>query len=94
MPLGRVAGQTTEVLNMKQPKQFKHSVGTEAARQDAKALFDENAAAAYLDLRPGTLAVWRSTKRYALPYIKCGARVRYRKRDLDAFLEARTVEPA
>jgi hypothetical protein len=64
------------------------------AENTEQALLDENAAAAYLGVRPGTLSVWRSTKRYALPYVKCGARVRYRKRHLDAFLDARTVEPA
>ncbi len=38
-----------------------------------------------------TLAVWRITKRYALPYIKIGRYVRYRKFDLIAFLKFRTV---
>jgi len=54
-------------------------------------LFDEVAAASYLDVRPGTLSVWRSTRRYPLRYVKVGACVRYRKRDLDEFLKARTV---
>lgn len=49
------------------------------------------AAAAYLGIANATLAIWRCTNRYPLPYIKVGRRVRYRKEDLDAFLASRTV---
>jgi excisionase family DNA binding protein len=49
-------------------------------------------AAAYLGVEANTLAIWRCTKRYPLPYIKVGRLVRYRKSDLDAFLASRTVE--
>lgn len=45
-------------------------------------------------IKPQTAAVWRSSKRYALPYVKVGRLVRYRKADVLAFLEARTVRPA
>lgn len=38
-----------------------------------------------------TLAVWRSTKRYDLPYVKYGRSVRYRLRDVLAFVEAHLV---
>lgn len=48
-------------------------------------------AAAYLGVEASTLAIWRCTKRYPLPYIKVGRLVRYRKSDLDAFLASRTV---
>lgn len=48
------------------------------------------AAAAYLQVSVRTLDVWRCTKRYPIPYTKIGARVRYRKTDLDAWLESRT----
>lgn len=48
-------------------------------------------AAKYLGVSPGTLEVWRATKRYNLPYIKVGRLIQYRKSDLDAFLESRTV---
>jgi len=41
----------------------------------------------------GTLAVWRCTRRYALAYIKVGRMIRYRRRDIEAFLESRTVRP-
>jgi len=55
-------------------------------------LFDEKAAAQFLDNSPGTLSVWRSTGRYNLPFIKIGRNVRYRRADLVAWLEKRTRE--
>ena len=46
-------------------------------------------AAQALGISAGTLAVWRCLERYPLRYIKVGYRVRYRLKDLEAFLEAR-----
>jgi len=57
-------------------------------------LLPEGDAAAYIGVKPGTLAVWRSTKRYPLPYVKCGRLVRYRRSDLEVWLQSRTVSPA
>ena len=54
-------------------------------------LFNNDQAAAYLGVTPRTLEVWRAVKRYHIPYIKVGRLVKYRKSDLDAFLESRTV---
>jgi hypothetical protein len=51
----------------------------------------ESQAAAYLRLRPLTLANWRTTKRYALPYVRVGRLIRYRLKDLEAFISSRTV---
>lgn len=42
-----------------------------------------------LGLSVKTLAAWRSTGRQALPFIRCGARIRYRRADLDAWLADR-----
>jgi predicted DNA-binding transcriptional regulator AlpA len=53
-------------------------------------LLDEKAAAQHIGSTPGTMSVWRSTGRYNLPFIKVGRNVRYRKSDLDAWLEKRT----
>lgn len=58
--------------------------------QRSRELLDEKAAADFLDLKPGTLSVWRSTGRYAIPFIKCGHLVRYRRSDLEKWLESRT----
>lgn len=52
-------------------------------------LLDDHAAAAMLDVSPGTLSVWRSTGRYNLPFLKVGRKVRYRRADLLAWLEKR-----
>ncbi len=48
-------------------------------------------AADYLGITPGTLNVWRCTKRHQIPYIKVGRLVKYRKSDLDKWLESRTI---
>jgi excisionase family DNA binding protein len=53
-------------------------------------LMDEKQAADYLNISPGTLSVWRSTGRYAIPFVKVGRCVRYRRCDLAAWLESRT----
>ena len=53
-------------------------------------LLDEQQAASTIDVTPGTLSVWRSTGRYNLPFIKIGSKVRYRRADLEAWLELRT----
>ena len=42
----------------------------------------------YLGLKPGTLEAWASRGSVNLPYIKLGRAVRYRKSDLDRFIEA------
>ncbi len=42
-----------------------------------------------LSVSVGTLAVWRATRRYDLPYTKIGRLVRYRLDDVEAFIAAR-----
>ena len=39
-----------------------------------------------LGITVSTLAVWRCRRRYPLPYIKIGSRVRYRQADVDKFI--------
>lgn len=41
-----------------------------------------------------TLAVWRSSKRYSLPYIKVGRLIRYRESDVEEFIRRRCHLPA
>jgi len=50
-------------------------------------LLDRKSAAKYLGISPGTMAVWDCTKRYDLKPLKAGRAVRYRRSDLDKFLE-------
>ncbi len=47
-------------------------------------------AARLLGVRTSTLAAWRTLGRYNLPYVKIGAKVRYRLEDIEAFIERRT----
>ena len=55
-----------------------------------ESLLTQAQAAEILGVTPGTLSVWRCTKRYNIPYIKVGRLVKYRKSALDAFLDRRT----
>lgn len=61
----------------------------QALIEPTKELLDEKQAAAVLDLSPGTLSVWRSTGRYKLPFLKVGRNVRYRRADLEDWLQQR-----
>jgi excisionase family DNA binding protein len=54
-------------------------------------LLDRDDAATYLGISPRTLAVWATTKRYGLKYVRIGRRVKYRRADLDEFIASRTV---
>lgn len=47
---------------------------------------DDRDAARVLGVKTSTLAVWRSTGRYDLPYMKVGRLIRYRVSDLADFL--------
>lgn len=58
--------------------------------ENARLLTTEQAAA-FLDLKPQTLAVWRFKKRCGPAYVRIGHNIRYRMRDLEAWLESRTV---
>ena len=49
-------------------------------------------AADFLGTTPGTLTTWRCTKAVNIPYVRVGRNVRYRRRDLEAFLESQLVE--
>jgi len=54
-------------------------------------LLTETQAAERLNVTPGTLAVWRSTKRYALKFVRIGRKIRYRPEHVQEFIEARTM---
>lgn len=47
-------------------------------------------AGAAIGIAPTSLAVWRSTGRYSLPFVKSGRKVFYRVGDLKEFLARRT----
>lgn len=50
-------------------------------------LLDTRQAAQFLGVESHTLAEWRCTKRYSLPYVKIGRLVKYRRDDLHRFIE-------
>jgi excisionase family DNA binding protein len=58
---------------------------------DMDELVNDVAAATYLKTTRQTLANWRSTKRHSLPYVKIGSLVRYRRQDLERFVQQQTV---
>jgi len=53
-------------------------------------LLTSSEAARFLGISVGTLAVWRSTGRYNLRFVKIGSRVRYRIADIEKFIQERT----
>lgn len=58
---------------------------------DEDKLLTENQTADLMTIQPQTLSVWRTTKRYDLPYVKIGRAVRHRRSDVMAFIESRMV---
>lgn len=54
-------------------------------------LLNVEQAAEFLGVAKKTLAIWRSTGRYNLPFVKVGRRVMYRQDDLDQFVDRRTA---
>lgn len=65
------------------------SLGYEGGRPPLQV--DDKQAATALGIKAGTLAVWRSTGRYDLPFAKIGRLVRYRLADLAKFIDSRTA---
>ena len=60
--------------------------------QSTQQLLTTQQAAEYLAVTPSILVNWRCTKRVKVPYLKIGNAVRYRKSDLDKFLEQQIQE--
>ncbi len=48
-------------------------------------------AAEYLGVKKSTLAVWRCSKRFNIPYYKIGSKIFYKEADLKNFIESRRV---
>jgi excisionase family DNA binding protein len=60
--------------------------------QEKPVYLNSQETADYLGVNVDSLAVWRSTKRHKIPYTKVGKWVRYKKADLDKWLESRVVD--
>jgi excisionase family DNA binding protein len=65
-----------------------HHVDAEAGLSSP---LDEEQAAIVLGVAPQTLTSWRHTGRYGLKFYKVGRRVKYRREDLEAFLQSRAA---
>lgn len=59
-------------------------------KQPINDLMGEKEAADFLGVTQGTLQVWRSTGRYAIPFVKVGRLVKYRRSSLQQWIESRT----
>ena len=68
-----------------------NSANEEAPARSRIELLSRAEAAAYLGVKPQTLAVWASARRYGLPMVKVGRLAKYRRSDLDAFIALRTI---
>jgi excisionase family DNA binding protein len=55
-------------------------------KRSSEGTLDNEDAAHYLGCKPGTLRVWVSKRK--VPFVKVGRLVRFRKADLDAWLES------
>ena len=56
-------------------------------------LVNEREAARILCVSPGTLSVWRSTRRWPLPFVRVGSAIRYSVAALEKFVAERTIVP-
>lgn len=65
------------------------NIANEAAQAE---LLTRKGAASYLGVSVSTLATWACTGRYKLAYVKVGRLVKYRRKDLDAFIANGLVE--
>jgi excisionase family DNA binding protein len=61
------------------------------SRNNSQTLLTRKQAAEYLGCKESTLAIWTSTKRYPLPYVKIGKNVRYRLSDVMDFIEKNLI---
>lgn len=55
-------------------------------------LLSRREAARYLGVKEQTLAVWKCTRRVSIPVIRVGRLIKYRRADLDLFLNANTED--
>lgn len=61
--------------------------------RDPERKLTESQAAIVCGIEPQTLAAWRCTRRYDLPFIRVGRAIRYRAGDVSEWLKKNTVMP-
>ena len=60
---------------------------------EIKVLMTQKEAATYLGTTASTMNTWRHYGKEKFPFIRWGNRIRYRKEDLDAWIQAHIVNP-
>ena len=63
---------------------------THTTHLNTSPLLTPGEAAEILGVKVDTLTVWRSTKRYPLPFVRVGRSIKYKVEDVLSFIEART----
>jgi len=58
---------------------------------DDDIITDTNGASALLHIPAATLIKWRSTGENKIPYIRIGRQIKYRTKDLRAYIESHTI---
>ena len=60
-------------------------------KRDMTPLLSPSETSSILGVTVGTLSVWRATKRQNLPYVKCGRSVKYRKEDVESYINRQYI---
>lgn len=90
MNLSEIITRTKDLVGEKGAEELFSSVLENLQAHRNNDLVGEKEAAAILGVTPGTLQVWRSTGRYAIPFIKVGRLVKYRRSVLESWIDSRT----
>lgn len=64
----------------------RNTMETKEVKDTDQKLLSRKEAAKYLGCTAGTLAIWKCTKRYSLPYVRIGRNIRYKLSDLIDFI--------
>jgi len=100
MSLANLAGTSSKQVPVSRTKAAKKTAGTCAENNLSReallalppdTLLRPSPAAVVLHSTAGTLAVWRSTKRYPLNYVRLGSKIFYRLSDVQEFIARSTV---
>ena len=67
------------------------SAANKSVPHPAPFLVTPERAAEILGTTPGTLGVWRCTRKVMIPYVKVGRSVRYDPADLQRYIDSRRV---
>lgn len=83
----RIARAVMELAQ--QSGQFQQQRTSTQTDSDVPQMLSRAQAAVYLNVKPQTLSMWACTGRHSLPFIRCGRLTRYRRSDLDAWIQGR-----